>query len=88
VIRKMKITMSSDNESKVKKVPFGRKQNGRMKNNGALDQGRPTPLKLKFIGECEAFKECVVYCASGNQYGAFKASIKKLYIYVEYTYAM
>ena len=81
--------MSSDNDPKIRKVPFvGNRNGGGRKNNGSFAQGPPTPMKPKFVGECEALKECVFDCAGGNQSGAFEASIKKLSIYVGSNYAM
>jgi hypothetical protein len=74
----MKITILSDNKSKIKKVPFVRNGNGGGKNNRAVVQGLPTFMKPEFFGECEALEECVFDCAGGNQPGAFNASIKKL----------
>ena len=79
--------MSSDNETKMKKVPFVGNRNGGRR-NGVVPQGPPNPVKPKFVGECEALKECVFDCASGNQLGAFEASMKRLSIYVGSNYNM
>jgi hypothetical protein len=79
--------MSSDNETKMKKVPFVGNRNGGRR-NGVVPQGPPNPVKPKFVGECEALKECVFDCASGNQSGAFEASMKRLSIYVGSNYNM
>jgi hypothetical protein len=45
-------------------------------------------FRTKFIGECEALKDCVFDCSDGRQAGLFEANMKKISIYVGSKYDM